>query len=121
MSARNHIDNLVQSRTHDIEVHQVLAKVTRSDDINNVCDIQFIDEGKLCTKKNVSVRIYGNGMDWFPVENEIVVAQVGRQICEIISRYVSNFGADMLPTMKFTQDIHTDQLGGPVGSYCFGI
>lgn len=121
MAARRIIDHLVQSRTHDIEIHQVLAKVTRSDDLNNVCDIQYVDEGKLCKRKNIAVRIYGNGMDWFPVENEIVVVQIGRQTCEIISRYVSNFGADMLPSMKLTQDIYSDQVGGPVGSFCFGI
>lgn len=121
MSARDIVDKLVQSRTHDLESHQVVAKVTRSDDMNNVCDIIYVDKGKLRNKDNVPVKVYGTGMDWFPTVGELVVVHLGRHICEIVSRFVSNFGAEILPAMSLEQDIHSDFVGGPIGGTCTGL
>lgn len=112
------IDKKIQRISHDMEFRQTVAKVRRSDSMNNVCDIQFVDGRNV---DNVPVKVYGDGMDWFPQVDEWVMVHVGRHMTEIVSRHVGNFGADILPGMALLMDKFSDFSGGPVGSTCTGV
>ena len=115
----NRIMNVeIQKTSHDLEPIQTVAKVLRSDHMNNVCDIQFVD-GR--NRDNVPVRVYGDGMDWFPQEDDLVMVYYGRDVIEIISRVVTNFGRDILPDMSFDKDKFSDYVGGPIASSCTGV
>lgn len=118
MSVGKILDKRIQGVTHDMEFRQTVAKVRRSDSMNNVCDIQIVDGRNI---DNVPVKIYGDGMDWFPQVGEWVMVHTGRQMVEIVSRFVGNFGADILPDMALNEDKFSDFVGGPVASTCTGV
>ena len=119
MSVKQKMDISIQKQSHDLESHQTYALVTKSDDMNNVCSIQFVDGGFLRNRDNVPVKIYGNGMDWFPSKGDWVVVAYNRNIYEIVSRGDS-FSQDIRPDMRFGQDRLSEGIGGTPGGTCTG-
>jgi len=119
MSVSHILNKKIQKQTHDLESHMIIARVLQSDPMNNVCTIQFVDDGKLCNKDNVSVRIYGTGMDWFPLEGDWVKVEYSRNICEIVAR-ADNFSTDIRPDTYFGQDRLSEGIGGTPGGSCTG-
>ena len=97
-----------------------LGQVTKSDEINNMCSINYIDkDGFKRNKDNVTVRLYGNGGDWFPQIDDHVVVEDNGDIVAIVARHVGNYNMDVRSKLRLTKDIHSDSAGGAVGGQIF--
>ena len=113
---QNFIDKMVTPITQENDSYVTAAYVVRADSKNNTCDIKFVDKhGKITKRDNIYVRITGSGMDWFPVKDDIVNIEIGKDTCVIVSRDVSNYNADVRSKMELKKDIHTDSFGAPPG------
>lgn len=110
-------DKIVTPITYENEIMHTVAFVVKSDDKNNCCDIRYIDrQGQIRNKDNVTVRLTGSGMDWFPVKGEFVTIEVTRDICVIIARCISNYNMEVRSKMELKQDIYSDSGGYPPGA-----
>ena len=111
------LDRVVTPITQENETFVTPAFVVSADDKNNCCDIQYIDKhGKLRTKENVTVRLTGSGMEWFPTAGDYVNVEIGREICVIVARAIANYNMDVRSKMELKQDIYSDSLGAPPGA-----
>ena len=113
-------DRVVGPANHSRGGVTTVAQVDKSDDINNICSIHYIDkDGFKRNKDNVPVRIYGSGGDWFPAVNDFVVVEDNGDTVVITARHVSNFNTDVRSKLKLTKDVHSDQCGGSTGGMIF--
>lgn len=107
------IDKIVNPISHSKATATTVAKVTKSDEINNSCSINYIDkDGFMRNKDNVSIRIYGNGSDWFPVIDDYVIIEDNEDFIIVSARYIGNFNVDVRSKMKLQKDIYEDSCGG---------
>ena len=105
---------------HEREVFTSFAKVTKADEKNNTCSIQFVDkEGRKSNRDNVTVRLYGKGTDWFPEVDDVVEIEQGRDTLVIIARHVDNYEADVRSKQEMVQDIYSDSMGCDPGGFCY--
>jgi len=118
-SARNAMTTESQKTLDTYNLQQTFAVVTKSDSMNNVCSIQFVDGGHIRNRDNVPVKIYGSGMDWFPEKGETVEILYSSTICEITGRF-ANFIRDLKPDTLVEQDRLSDGIGGAPGGVCDG-
>lgn len=110
------ISNIVQPVARDSGSVTTVAKVISSDEINNTCNITYMDRnGIKRNKENVVVRIYDNGSGYFPAIGDLVELQLERDICVIIARHVGNYNMDVRSKMQLRQDIYSDSSGSAVG------
>lgn len=111
------IDKLISPITYVNELSCTTAVVTKSDDKNNCCDIRFLNKyGIQESRENVNVRLTGNGMDWFPVKDDYVTIELGRDTCVIVARSISNYNMEVRSKMELKQDIFSDSFGHPPGA-----
>lgn len=109
-------DRAIEPITNELKSVTTLALVKKADEKNNTCDIQYVDKnGLVRNRNNVSVRLYGNGTDWFPKRGESVVVQETETTCEVIARYVQNYNMDVRARMKLKMDIYSDSSGADPG------
>lgn len=114
---RNTLINSVARLTDRIVT---IGKVTKSDEINNMVSVQYVDKnGKSRNKDNVSVRLYGNGGDWFPSVGDLVIIEESNDDMSVIARHVGNYNMDVRSKMLLKQDIYSDSGGGTSGGYIF--
>ena len=116
-SLRNSLVNSVARLTDRIIT---IGKVTKSDEINNMVSVQYVDKhGKTRNKDNVTVRLYGNGGDWFPSRNDLVVIEESDSDIAVVGRHVGNYNMDVRSKMQLEQDNYSDSGGGATGGYIF--
>lgn len=114
---RNNLINSVARLTDRIVT---VGKVTKSDEINNLVSVQYVDKhGKTRNKDNVTVRLYGNGGDWFPSEGDMVVIEESDGDMSVVARHVGNYNMDVRSRMKLEQDNFSDSGGGSTGGFIF--
>jgi hypothetical protein len=114
---RNTLINSVARLTDRIVT---IGKVTKSDEINNMVSVQYVDKnGKSRNKDNVPVRLYGNGGDWFPSVGDLVIIEESNDDMSVIARHVGNYNMDVRSKMLLKQDIYSDSGGGTSGGYIF--
>lgn len=114
------LDNIVQPIARDNESFTTVAKVTDSDEVNNVCSIQYVDRaGHKRNKDNVVVRLYDTGSGYFPKIGEDVEVQLDRDTCVIIARHIGNYNTDVRAKMMLGQDVYSDNPGNTPGSSIF--
>ena len=113
-------ENITQPITWEFQHKTVLARVLRADSDNNVCDIRYTDKyGRLLEKKNVIVRSYGQGNDWFPERDDRVEVDISNDTCVIISSNSERYKDDMASKNQLNKDNITDMYGCLPGGYCF--
>ena len=111
------IDRLITPITQEIEAFITVAKVIKADSKNNICDIEYVDKrGKAKKRENVPLRLMGTGMEWFPVEDDLVDIEIERRSCVIVGRHIDDYNADVRSKMKLTQDCFSDSAGSPPGA-----
>lgn len=109
-------DRAVEPIAHDLKSVTTVAKVLKADEKNNSCDIQYVDKNSIIrNRNNVGVRLYGNGTDWFPQKDELVIVEDKETTCEIIARHVQNYNMDVRARMKLKMDIYSDSSGADPG------
>lgn len=107
---------MVEPVTHQLDRISTLAKVTKADEKNNVCSIQYTDKnGRFRNKDNVSVRLYGSGTDWFPSVGDFVTVEDSNSGTVIIARHVQNYNMDVRSKMQLSKDIYSDSSGAEPG------
>jgi hypothetical protein len=113
-------DRVVNPANHSRGSITTIGQVTKSDEINNMCSIKYIDkDGFKRNKDNVAVRLYGNGGDWFPAEDDYVVIEDNGDTVAIVARHVGNYNMDVRSKLRLTKDVHSDSYGGAVGGQIF--
>lgn len=113
-------DRVMNPADHSRGSITTVGQVTKADEINNMCSMKYIDkDGFKRNKDNVTVRLYGNGGDWFPAVDDYVVVEDGGDTCVIVARHVGNYNMDVRSKLRLTQDIHSDSYGGSVGGQIF--
>lgn len=111
---------MVEPATHRYHKVTTMAKVTKADEKNNTCSIQYVDkEGTKRNRDNVTVRLYGSGTDWFPEVGEKVTIEDSDSSCVIIARCVDNYNMDVRSKMKLKMDIFSDSSGAEPGGNIF--
>lgn len=111
------LDHVVTPVTFETEGLITLGYIIEADDKNNCCTVRYKDKyGKITERENVTVRLTGNGMEWFPVPGEYVQLELGRGTCVIAARAVNDYSADIRSKMELKQDIYSDSLGAPPGA-----
>jgi hypothetical protein len=113
-------DRIVNPADHSRGGITTIGQVTKSDEINNMCSIKYIDkDGNKRNKDNVTVRLYGNGGDWFPAEDDYAVIEDNGETVVIVARHVGNYNMDVRSKLRLTKDVHSDSFGGAVGGQIF--
>ena len=93
--------------------------VIDADEMNNTCTISYLKNGKRRNIKNVAIRLYGNGTDYFPKKGDNMIVEVTPATCSVIARDVSNFAMDVLSGMELVHDIFSDYLSSvTTGEIC---
>lgn len=113
-------NKVVNPADHSRGTITTIGQVTKSDEINNMCSIRYIDKsGFKRNKDSVTVRLYGNGGDWFPAVDDFVVLEDSGETCTIVARHVGNYNMDVRSKLRLTKDVHSDSHGGAVGGQIF--
>ena len=113
-------DRIVNPADHSRGGITTIGQVTKSDEINNMCSIKYIDkDGFKRNKDNVTVRLYGSGGDWFPGIDDYVVVEDNGDTVVVVARHVGNYNMDVRSKLKLTKDIYSDSSGGAVGGQIF--
>lgn len=116
-SLRNSLVNSVARLTDRVTT---VGKVLKSDEINNIVSIQYVDKyGKTRNKDNVTVRLYGNGGDWFPSVGDAVIIEESESELSVVARHVGNYNMDVRSRMQLSKDIYSDNGGGSTGGLIF--
>lgn len=114
------LDRVVQPNARDNESFTTVAIVTDSDEVNNVCSIQYVDRGgHKRNRDNVVVRLYDTGSGYFPKVGESVEVQLDRDTCVVIARHIGNYNTDVRAKMMLEQDVYSDNPGNAPGSSIF--
>ena len=114
---RNSVINSVARLTDRIVT---IGKVTKSDEINNLVSVRYVDKnGKTRNRDNVTVRLYGNGGDWFPSVDDYVVIEESNSDFSVVARHVGNYNMDVRSRMKLASDVYSDSGGGATGGQMF--
>ncbi|WP_312339235.1 hypothetical protein [Anaerospora hongkongensis] len=113
-------DRIVSPADHIRGSITTIGQVMKSDEINNMCSIKYVDkDGNKRNKDNVTVRLYGNGGDWFPAMDDFVVIEDTGSTVAIVARHVDNYNMDVRSKLRLTKDIHSDSFGGAIGGQIF--
>lgn len=92
-----------------------IAKVTRTDEANNVCSIVFVNKnGHKAEIKKASVDLRNQG--WFPSVGDLVKITVSGKSAMIESKYVEDYTKDVRSTKQMINDVSTDGDGTCCGS-----
>ena len=84
------------------------AIVTATDVDNNACSIIYNErDGYTVSKKNVPIRLYGKGSDWFPKNGEKVVIELQGESCTVVARNIPFF--DVKKLQRLQKDIVSDE------------
>ena len=103
---------IVAPTTHVNNIITTIGIVTDSDESNNTCSILYKDKnGNNQNRDNVVVRLYGNGADWFPTVNDVVVIEDTGDTVVVVARHVGNYAMDVRSRRQLRQDIHSDDNG----------
>lgn len=111
------IQDKTNPAVHNRRDFSTVAKVISSDQINNVCSIEFIDKsGYKSNKDNVPVKIYVPGfIGWFPKSGDLVNIDTESDAYIITSAYESGYASNHRPGNQLKKDIYSGASGGPVG------
>lgn len=102
--------NVVNPATHANSSITTVGVVTSSDESNNTVSIRYIDKsGNKSNRDNVTVRLYGNGADWFPSVNEAVIVEDTGDTCVVVARHVNNYAMDVRAKRQLKQDVYSDE------------
>ena len=106
---------------HNRRAFTTVAKVTETDEINNVCSIEFVDkDGYKSNKNNIPVQIFAPGfIGWFPDVNEYVNIQEINGMFIITSKYQQGYGSAIRSKNKNKKDIYTTSFGGTMAGSIF--
>lgn len=105
-------DNLIYPSTFNDTNITTIGVVTASDESNNTCDIRYVDKtGYSRNRKDVVVRLYGNGADWFPAVNDTVVIEDTGETVVVVARHVGNYAMDVRSKRQLRQDCLSDETG----------
>lgn len=92
-----------------------IAKVTRTDEANNVCTIVFVNRnGRKTEIKKATVDPRNQG--WFPSNGDIVKITVSGRSAVIESKYIEDYNKDVRSTKQMINDVSTDGDGTCCGS-----
>lgn len=113
-------NGLINSVARAVDRVITIGKVTKSDEINNTVSVQYVDKnGKIRNKENVTVRLYGNGGDWFPSVDDYVVIEESDSDMSVVARHVGNYNMDVRSKMQLETDVFSDSNGGATGGCIF--
>lgn len=117
----NKIQNKTNPAVHNRRDFATIALVTATDEINNVCSIEFIDkDGYKSNKDNVSVKISTpNLISWFPTVNEYVNISIENDIISVVSKAEGNYATDIRAKLQLKKDIYSSSFGGTLGGNIF--
>lgn len=114
MSLKHKIqENVVNPVAYSRGVHyEKIAVVKRADEINNLCDVEYIDkDGYKSNKVNVPVKIYSPSMeDWFPEEGDIVMIEERGSTVAIIGIPPFAYGTNVKSQNRLESDFLSDNL-----------
>ena len=113
-------NGLINSVARAVDRVITIGRVTKSDEINNTVSVQYVDKnGKIRNKENVTVRLYGNGGDWFPSVSNYVVIEESDSDMSVGARHVGNYNMDVRSKMQLESDVYSDSGGGSMGGCIF--
>lgn len=113
-------NGLINSVARAVDRVITIGRVTKSDEINNTVSVQYVDKnGKIRNKENVTVRLYGNGGDWFPSVGNYVVIEESDSDMSVVARHVGNYNMDVRSKMQLESDVYSDSGGGAMGGCIF--
>ena len=113
-------NGLINSVARAVDRVITIGRVTKSDEINNTVSVQYVDKnGKIRNKENVTVRLYGNGGDWFPSVDNYVVIEESDSDMSVVARHVGNYNMDIRSKMQLESDVYSDSGGGAMGGCIF--
>lgn len=118
---RKKIQETSTPAVHNRRAFTTVAKVTASDEINNVCSIEFVDkDGYKSNKNNVPVQISIPGfIGWFPDIDEYVNIDEINGILIITSKYQQGYGSTIRSNNQTKKDIYTTSFGGTMAGSIF--
>ena len=115
-------NGLINSVARAVDRVITIGRVTKSDEINNTVSVQYVDKnGKIRNKENVTVRLYGNGGDWFPSVGNYVVIEESDSDMSVVARHVGNYNMDVRSKMQLESDVYSDSGGGAMGGCIFRL
>jgi thymidine phosphorylase len=110
--------SVVNSVVKPSETNTTYALVTKSDEINNMVSIKYLNKyGNRVERNNVSVRLYSRDSSDFPSENDTVEIQETDNDVIVIARAVGNYGMDVRSKMVLKQDKLHDSLYQNIGGF----
>jgi hypothetical protein len=100
---------------------QLVAQITKIDEKNNVCSVEYIDkDGYRSNKDNVPVKIYSAGIiDWFPTVGEFVNIRDNGYRLLIESKYENAYTTNVRPRTELKGDILPTSFGSIIGGTIF--
>lgn len=105
--------NVINPASHATQRITTIAVVTGTNEAKNTVNIEYINfDGKKCNKKDVVVRLYGSGTDWFPSKDDMVVIEESADTCVVVARHIGNYNMDVRSKMELRQDVHPDTSNG---------
>jgi hypothetical protein len=118
---RKKIQETSTPAVHNRRAFTTVAKVTASDEINNVCSIEFVDkDGYKSNKNNVPVKVLMPGfIGWFPDEDEYVNIEETNGMFIITSKYQQGYGSAIRSKNQLKKDIYTTSFGGTMAGSIF--
>jgi hypothetical protein len=99
-----------------------IALVTDTDEINNVCSIEYIDkDGYKSNKNNVPVKILYPGLiAWFPKKGDRVnISVVNEDDVTITSLEENGYGSNIRAKTQLKKDVFSSSFGGTMGGMIF--
>lgn len=116
--SQNIFSSHIQKISKMSDMDNIIGKIIKSNEKSNTVEIQYLDKnGKQHTQRNVQVRLYGNGGDWFPDVNDLVICQQKDNNLVVIARFFSDFSAEIRSLMKLDCDKLLDIPNNVVGGY----
>lgn len=98
-----------------------LARITRADEINNICSVIYIDkDGYKSNKDNIYVKIYTPGLiTWFPSVDEIVTIEEQNGDPVITGPYEGSYNINSRSETILKEDIYSDSFSETAGGTIF--
>lgn len=114
-------DQIVNPADHIRGKLTTIAVVTKSDERNNVCSIEFIDkDGYRSNKDSIAVKIYSPGIiGWFPIEGDFVVIEEFNGKITITGKHDGGYSASIRSKSQIKKDIFSDNGGGAMAGLIF--
>jgi hypothetical protein len=118
---RKKIHETTTPAVHNRRAFTTVARVTASDEINNLCSIEFVDkDGYKSNKNNIPVKVFAPGfIGWFPDVNEYVNIEETNGVFIITSKNEQGYGSAIRSKNKTKKDIYTTSFGGTMAGSIF--